>query len=127
MPRAGKLVENHTGTFSITLPAYAGGVAISVNDMTLAIPRVDKIFFIFISCVVLISDLIGCRDPSSIWLLFSSSHSRALDTVNRYTALLLYSNAVTGYTQNSGWNGAVDHLVVRLINHYREIAVIFHL
>jgi hypothetical protein len=53
VPRAGKLVGNHTGTFSITLPAYAGGVAISVNDMTLAIPRVDKIFFMFISSVVI--------------------------------------------------------------------------
>ena len=53
MPRAGKLVGNHPGTFSITLPAYAGGVAISVNDMTLAIPRVDKIFFMFISSVVI--------------------------------------------------------------------------
>ncbi|HJP45219.1 MAG TPA: hypothetical protein QGH18_04345, partial [Arenicellales bacterium] len=75
------------------------GVAISVNDTTLAIPRVDKIFFIFISCVVLISDLIGCRDPSSIWLLSLVLPIRALDTVNRYTALLLYSNAVTGCTQ----------------------------
>jgi len=28
-------------------------VAISVNDMTLAIPRVDKIFFMFISYVVI--------------------------------------------------------------------------